>query len=371
MPDDKTPPTSSSQLAEHFPGTRKSVSESAAVSTMPAGADQTNDAGEGETEDLWSTYDVLLADWSQHEASLSRWKQGDLVQDIPLTWITAPAEDPVTGVVNNSDAARPISDSSLKVTAIICTQTCDLGATSPGDAHPFVLLAPLIHESSLPSGAAVKLALTGKSGYLVQTLPPPDSGTRDGSEVDAQPTGASPSTEQSSPPRPARRKAWFADLRLIFPISKALLLSREPAHGFADERASLTFAETLAQKFRRAALNEVLSEALPQALKKFVQENGHRKQAFAKVEQVRLVILGGERLFPTRATLFVLTDGMELNEEERVPWTRFQESTESLFSGHGITLGPMLHADVSRLSATKYRQSVPVRCDLLGSVHWP
>jgi hypothetical protein len=289
-----------------------------------------------------------------------------------LTWLAAPGEDPVTGVGNDRDEVRPAFDRSLRVTAIICSQTCDLGATPPGDSHPFVLLAPLVHESSIPTTADRRLARSGKIGYLVRTLPPPtpeawDESQEDESRVDGTPED----TEQLPARRPARQEAWFADLRLIFPASKALLLSREPLPGFADEAASLAFAETLALKFRRAALNEVLSEALPQSLRKFVQDNGHRRQEFAKVEQVRILILGGDRLRPDRATLYVLTDGVALTDEERETWTRFQQATETLFSGHGIALAAMVHADVNALSAAKYRESVPVRCDLLGPVHWP
>jgi hypothetical protein len=342
--------------------------------TLLAGADQAagREDDKAEEANVWSIYDALPSDWSQHQTLLARWKQGDLVQDVPLTWLAAPGEDPVTGVGNDRDEVRPAFDRSLRVTAIICSQTCDLGATPPGDSHPFVLLAPLVHESSIPTTADRRLARSGKIGYLVRTLPPPtpeawDESQEDESRVDGTPED----TEQLPARRPARQEAWFADLRLIFPASKALLLSREPLPGFADEAASLAFAETLALKFRRAALNEVLSEALPQSLRKFVQDNGHRRQEFAKVEQVRILILGGDRLRPDRATLYVLTDGVALTDEERETWTRFQQATETLFSGHGIALAAMVHADVNALSAAKYRESVPVRCDLLGPVHWP
>jgi len=346
------------------------MTEASAQPNNASQATSSDQLAEEKTEDdsPWSIYDVLPSDWSQHQALLAQWKQGDLVRDVPLTWLTAPAKDPVTGVVNDREGIRPVFDPSLQVTAIICTQTCDLGATPPGNLHPFVLLAPLVHESSIPTNADTKLARSGKIGYLVRTLPPPASETQmDKPEAD----GMAKDTGQLPSPRSARQEVWFADLRLIFPVSKALLLSREPVHGFADEAASLAFAETLALKFRRAALNEVLSEALPQALRKFVQDNGHRNQAFAKVEQVRLLVLDGHRLSPARATLYVLTDGVTLVDEEREIWTRFQQSTETLFSRQGITLGPMVHADVSRLTAARYRETVPVRCDLLGTVHWP
>jgi hypothetical protein len=364
--------TSIDNLGEHSTEPLASAVEPpVAATTRSADGDR---AAEGRTNAplLWSAYDALPFDWSQHQTALAQWKQGDLVQDLPLAWLTGPGEDPITGVVNDREEIRPAFDHSLRVTAVICSQTCDLGATPPGDSHPFVLLAPLVHESCIPRRADTKLARSGKIGYLVRTLPPPtpqawDDSRDDEAQADVRVDGA----EQPLSDLAARQEVWFADLRLIFPASKAILLSREPSPGFADEVASLTFAETLALKFRRAALNEVLSQALPEALRKFVHDNGHRKQPFAKVEQVRLLILDGDRLRPARATLYVLTNGLALTDEERETWTRFQLATETLFSGHGITLAPMVHADVNQLSAAKYRESVPVRCDLLGPIHWP
>ena len=47
----------------------------------------------------------------------------------------------------------------------------------------------------------------------------------------------------------------------------------------------------LRRSSRRAALHENLSEALPAALKDFVQSKIPRSSAFTKVEQVRLMVL--------------------------------------------------------------------------------
>ncbi len=352
---------------------RPPVSVSGALAEIQPADAESKPADESK---VWSVYDVVPADWSQHQHSLAQWKQGDLVLDMPVSWLTAPGLDAVTEVMNDRDEIRPLFDRDLRMTAIICSQTCDIGATPPGNAHPFVLLAPVIRDSSIPTPADTKLARVGKIGYLVRTLPPPSQtgDVHNGGEVQ---DGGQPSDDTYD--EPARKlpspgtepqEAWFADLRLIFPASKAILLSREPIPGFADESASLAFAETIALKFRRAALNEVLSEALPQLLRKFVHENGHRKQEFAKVEQVRVLILNGDRLRPARANLYVLTDGVSLTDEERETWTRFQQTAETLFAPHSIALAPMVHADVNTLSAAKYRESVPVRCDLLGPVYW-
>lgn len=328
-------------------------------SSEPADADDLKEEHEAPLQ--WSIYDALPEVWSEHEASLARWKQGDLVTDVPLTWLTMPGLDSITGLFNDKPEIRPAFDRRLKITAIVCSQTCDLGATPPGDKHPFVLLAPLISLSEIPGNSVRKLAAEGKIGYLFKTATPP---------TPEQPVEPSGPDDEAPDKRVARPETWFADLRLIFPASKALLLARDPQAGFTEEAESLRFGDTIALKFKRPALDEILSEALPQALRKFVQDNGSRGQAFAKVEQVRLLILAGGRLHPGRAHLYVLTDGVELNEAEAAVWARFQLVVDALFAKAGIILAPMIHADVNILSAAKYRESVPVRCELLGSVIW-
>lgn len=309
----------------------------------------------------WSVYDAVPADWSEHVEPLARWKQSDLVLDVPLTWLTVPGSDPITELKNDGQDIRPVFNRDMKVTTIICSQTCDLGATAPGDSHPFVLLAPLVPSSSIPKAADRRLAIEGKIGYLVKTLSPPDL---------SKPALRDPSTDEASAPGRGGDETWYADLRLIFPASKGLLLQRSPLPGFGTEKDRLAFAETLAIKFRRAALDEALSEKLPRALQKFVKENGHKKQEFAKVEQVRLLILSGDRLLPDRAHLYVLTDGETLSDAEQETWSRFQQTADQLLAAAGITLGAMMHSDVNKLSAAKYRVSVPVRCEVLGPVSW-
>jgi hypothetical protein len=311
----------------------------------------------------WSIYDAVPDDWTEFRESLGRWKQGDLVADVPPTWLTGPGEDVITGASNDRPEILPLIDPDVRVTAVICTQTCDLGGTPPGSAQPFVLLAPLVHESCIPTRADRTLARQGKIGHLVRTHSPAGEKVVATDDTQAAETIADQIAEAE--------EFWYADLRLIFPASKALLLDRDPAQGFDGEADSLAFGEILAQKFRRAALNEVLSEDLPKELRKFVKDNGHRKPCFASVEQVRLITHEGTRLLPARATLLVLTDGLALTDDERAVWTRFQKGAERLFTRHNIRLGPMLHADVNKLSAARYRESVPVRCDLLGSVNWP
>lgn len=291
--------------------------------------------------------------------SLGSWKQGDLVVDLRPIWLANLGDDPVTSVTTEGDAdpaAVLLSDEPL--TAILCSQTCDIGATPPGDQHPFVLVAPIIHENSLSRGRA-NLAANKKLGYLVPVLAP---------DYSFDSTGMSPHRVSDVCPRGER---WFADLRLIFPVSKAMLSTREPRRGFVAESESLEFGEILAQKFRRAALSETLSEKLPEELRDYVRGRGADQPAFTKIEQVRLLVLDGNRLQPTRAQLLILTDGTRLSDDERAVWSDFQQRSAALCTANGMAPGPMLHDDVNVLSAAKYRASVPVRCDQIGTTTWP
>ena len=71
-----------------------------------------------------------------------------------------------------------------------------------------------------------------------------------------------------------------------------------------------------------------------------VKGHGATLPAFTKVEQIRLLILDGDRLHPTRAQLLVLTDGTGLDEDERQVWSGFQYRAAALFSRNGIVTGP-------------------------------
>jgi hypothetical protein len=288
----------------------------------------------------WSVYDAIPDDWSALSEDLDRWKQGDVVADVPVTWLMPPGADPVTEMWSPSASdIVPMSAPQHLGMAIVCTQTCDLGAAPPGDKHPYVLLAPLLLERQIPSRAMARLAREGRVGYLVRTSVPAADSER-----------------------------WYADLRLMFPASKAVLLGRTPIEGFASEADSLAFGEIIAQKFRRPALSETLSESLPRALEQFVRDNGPQHLALAGVEQVRLLVLEGVRLNPTRAQLIVLADQV-LPGEHRVVWERFQKTASQIFKTVGIMTAPMIFESPHSLNAHTYRLSVPVSG--IGVTRWP
>ena len=321
---------------------------------IPGAADAPgNDGGDvGDLSPRGLAIDDLISqtDWSGHTESLARWRQGHLVAQVPVTWLAPPGMDPITGEDLQAADLAPLYDPT-GVPGVICTQTCDLGATPPGDRHPFIHVAPLVRGEQL-SKSRLKLAQQGKAPDLIPVMSPHPVDGPDHVAVDAG-------------------SDWYADLRLQMPVSKACLLDRNPIEGFASEEEYQAFAERLAHKARRPALHAALAEDLPRSLTKFIRDNGATKQCFAKVEQVRLLVLEGGRLNPSRATLYVLTDGLPLADDEREVWARFQALLSTQLKDRGITVAPMIHCDVSELPAAKYRIAVPIPCEALNPLRFP
>lgn len=292
--------------------------------------------------------DDLIAgvDWAPHVEQLARWRQGHQLVGIPVLWLAPPGIDPITGIEHPADDIAPVFDET-RYPWIITTQTCDLGGTPPGDRHPFIEVAPVIHASSLDKNR-VRLAREGKAGDLI-AVRSPFSGH-----------------EPADPEKPE----WFADIRLEVPVSKTVLLDRDPIDGFPTDDDYIAFAEMLAYKKRRPALHEALAEDLPRLLDKFVADNGPRKQCFAKVEQVRILVTDQQRLDPAAAALYILTNGVALTEEESEIWNRFQAQASTMLKRQGITLGPAIHCDVSDLNASVYRITVPVHSAQLNALRF-
>jgi hypothetical protein len=164
--------------------------------------------------------------------------------------------------------------------------------------------------------------------------------------------------------------AWYADLRVMFPASKQVLKGRTPIEAFNSEIESLSFGETIAQKFRRPALSNHLSKTLPAALRKFIQDKDRKHTAFRHIEQVRLSITEGERFNPTRGQLFVYVD-QELTTEEVLLWQELDLIVKPLMNEVGITMMPLMITSARTQFADIYRSTVPIHCDLLGSASYP
>ena len=323
--------------------------------------------------------DKLLedVDWGPHEKSLGRWKQGHLVRGLPMSWLAASGRDPFTGLDHELGVEGPQWPEGT-FDAIVCTQTCDLGATPPGNQHPTFMVAPLVHENGVSGSARRSLAAAGKLAYLIPVLPtdldlmtPMVAAGEEAAAKRAERTGQPVTFALRTASDAPKGHRWYADLRLMVPVSKNALLARDPIEGFVTEQESFAFAETMAQKARRAALDEKLSEDLPTALEEFIRSNNPNSQCFAKVEQVRIHVQDGTRLHPTRAQLFVFSSHGELTEAEKDVWEKFNAKAKELLTAAGIEYAPIAHADINTFNIPAYRETAPVRSPLLGHTRWP
>ena len=273
----------------------------------------------------WWPEEVVPKEWGEYGTALEQWKQGDVVLDVPVTWVMPLGEDPIAGTENIDPYESPFaSQTSPKVHMVICSQTCDIAAGGPGKHHPFVLAAPLV-PGSMIAPENRKSAREYRMGYLVPASPDPGA-------VAADPQG------------------WFVDFRLIVPLSKGLLLGRTPVQGFLQPEPSAPrdepvaasdellgdFAEALAQKFRRPALASVLAEDLPRLIDAYIAK-WPEAQAFRRTEQVRLLVEAGTRLEPTTVRVFVLSVA-PLDEKQQTMWQGWEKEGRKLLQRSNIAL---------------------------------
>lgn len=277
--------------------------------------------------------------WAPYLQPLSEWKQGDVITGIPVSWVGPSGLDPFTGLQGGDDEDVVMPEGTID--ALVCSQTCDLGGGPPGDKHPFAQIAPLVTAAGIANDD-IGPARKSKHGYLIP-VPRPDLG-------------------EDAP-------EYFADLRVLISISKALMIARTPV-SCLDEAAALAMSERLAEKFRRAALSEVLSEKLPAALEKFIRTTGMNQQCFVKTEQVRLVVREGTRLKPTVVQLLILTT-VDLNGPEIDQWVGTHRKIQQLLSQESIKCEPPIVITATKLDAVTYRESIPIRASALGIRAWP
>lgn len=278
-----------------------------------------------------------LSNW---QVQLDKWQQGHVVGPLPSTWLAPVGFDNVTRQSSPATAIKPFYSEKVSGWCIIVSQTCDIAAKDTGAKQAFVMVAPLRPTAAYPRNNA-SLAKAYQIPYLFPALSP------DASETD---------------------EIWFADLRLLVPMSKALLLDVEPILGLRDGD-TLKFAATIAHRFSRPALQEVLSEAVPESIDKHILETKKRSSAYTQTEHVRLVIARDERLSATSVYLMVL-GRVEFTAEQEELWREWEPKGQAVLSPHGIDLGPTLFTTPERVPASLYRVAVPLRIDSLGQLHY-
>lgn len=303
----------------------------------------------------WSDFHSRPDEVAIHEGELAKWRQGDILTNLPLTWVAPSGFDSVTGSKNNSKESDLHKEEVMMPLGIICTQTCDIAGADGGLQHPFILVAPLIRAEDLTGKVTPENATSGQVGYLFP-VPVPD--------------------EQ------AQGTKWFADFRMMFPVSKALLARLPRLPDRLDDQLRLRFAESLAFKLRRTAASDVISYHLPKSLAVMVKSNQNaHKEGFRLIEQIRVAITDGTRDLPSTIQLFVVASTpvtqlemdswRPLTQSEKDLWHTWEKAVKTEFMALGVRIGQTLFTSPQDMNAEEYRNTVFIKVKGIGTeIFW-
>lgn len=162
---------------------------------------------------------------------LRRFEQGHLIRGLPFFYFGQPSL-PVFGGAPDAEADPLVWHEQEFPFGLILTQTCDLqeaGAKRP--RKPWLHCCP-VYRADDPSAAISSDLLAqvrkGKVEYLLEVPSLPETGV------------------------------WVADLRLVVPLEKSYLLSKDPIDGFPDESARRAVGERVALLHSRPAFDDAL-----------------------------------------------------------------------------------------------------------------
>ena len=324
-------------------------------------AGATSDASaERALEDTFSDEAMASRDLKR---ALRTWRQGDLLDRIPIAWVAPPGHDPLTDMAAEEllDGRHPVvtwdevavdGDETLsrgRGWAIVTSQTCDIGTTGPGKRHPTVQVSPVVRVDGRMSASRIADAKSGAIVELVHVPEHPEEGD------------------------------WFADLRLSMPVSKSVLAGAEPLHAFSHESQALDFAEKVGQKPRRPAVHDCVADDIVPELGKLITDAiGDGATWPDAVEQVRLEVVAGDRLWPTKIRLIVIGYS-PLDADQRAPLRAWQKqrskslrkaTRDAVYLPGGVQLIACRFTDLKALSVTDYRQSIPLGVEGLPDAFW-
>lgn len=283
--------------------------------------------------------DMVPAPWPEHVVTaLDQWRQGHLIRGNLCVWLgVGGAQDPVTGDdFSNEGEALTAATAGIGDTGYmaIVSQTCDIAATGPGMRHPFIQVCPVRDIGTAFS--------TDKVNQI-----------RDGEVVEYVYLTAAPELT----------KEWAVDLRLSVPVSKGVLVARQPIEGFASEEDELVLAARIAAKFERPALHDYLSKELVNDFTTFLSTAKRSEEWCDDVEQLRLEI-EGSRLAPKRIRLIVVTD-IDLDRADREPLRNRWNSHKKRLRAAGIAQAPIAFRRVDKMRLEEYRGSIPLNLPTL------
>ncbi len=274
--------------------------------------------------------------WDEESISLlDKWRQGDLVAGCPLFWAGPAGPDRVLGTSESGDAwdvvEYPVDSQGY---AVITTQTCDIAAEGPGARHSFVDVSPVFDVSGMSENQWHDISRFRRVDCVALTSAEPDG-------------------------------RWICDLRISYPVSKGLLLEREPIEGWALEQDRLDFGLAVGFKKLRPAMHDIIPGEFSTSLGKHLKTGPKAAPEWRDhVEQVR-VIIQGDRLRPSAAGLIIISV-TQLPEEQRALWRQWDKAGKKILDAAGIDYLPMLFQEVGEMKAALYRDSLHLRLPILG-----
>ena len=111
---------------------------------------------------------------------------------------------------------------------------------------------------------------------------------------------------------------WYADLRMLVPVSKGLLIGKGPGVCAFSPDKLLRFSAALAHKFGRAAIDDVLVIELPKAINDHVMSSGPSQPGFVGTEEVRLQIFPGRPLARDGVGVLIIVEPEALDDARKV-----------------------------------------------------
>jgi hypothetical protein len=269
----------------------------------------------------------LVPNWTSDQvAALDEWRQGDLLPCPPLVWSTTAANpDPVTGQSTSAGGLVPWPGKLPKY-AVVTSQTCDVCATGPGARQPFIQVSPVAPVADLPKDQWNELV----SGQVV------DRYGLTGKRL---------------------RSKWAVDLRVSFPVSKAVLLDSAPTRGFATPQEAVEFGAHLALRAGRPALHDFFLDVVRDEIDAAVKASAKKGTGWwSKVEEVRLAIHGDE-LAPKAFTLIVVSSSV-LSPDEHDRWIQLAETFRKRAKSLGMRMRTAVAHVIDEMNARVYRDTV-------------
>ena len=286
---------------------------------------------ESKEEVAYSVRNLIPKSWpSGMLQELERWQQGDLMNVTALAWLGTAGVDPVTGM-EAQEEWDALNATSQVGWSIIVSQTCDIDISGPGGKHPFIFVCPLTRiPDTDPNQANIK---DWKVKYFAHVTDVPEAGF------------------------------WAADLRVLIPVSKSLLIGRNVIHGYSNSSLKKQFTSHLASKFRRGAFHESISVEIRKLLDDAFAELKKSQIPSSDIEQIRLDCRPDD-LNCTHLTIHLICK-IDVQPEVKQPFFDRQSEMAQTLGDAGIALVDIKFDSLETLKVVEYRSWTPMEINSL------